>query len=42
MKILVDMNLSPKWTDFLIENDIEAVHWSTIDPNKTRVALLPL
>jgi predicted nuclease of predicted toxin-antitoxin system len=30
MKILVDMNLSPKWVDFLIENSIEAVHWSSI------------
>jgi predicted nuclease of predicted toxin-antitoxin system len=30
MKILVDMNLSPKWADFLIENGIEAVHWSFI------------
>jgi predicted nuclease of predicted toxin-antitoxin system len=30
MKILVDMNLSPKWVDFLIENGIEAAHWSTI------------
>jgi predicted nuclease of predicted toxin-antitoxin system len=30
MKILVDMNLSPKWADFLIENGIEAVHWSSI------------
>jgi predicted nuclease of predicted toxin-antitoxin system len=30
MKILVDMNLSPKWADFLIKNGIEAVHWSSI------------
>ena len=30
MKIIVDMNMSPKWVDFLIENDIEAVHWSSI------------
>jgi len=30
MKILVDMNLSPKWTDYLIGNDIEAIHWSSI------------
>ena len=34
MKILVDMNLSPGWADFLTENDIEAVHWSSIgSPN---------
>jgi len=30
MKILVDMNLSPKWVDFLIVNNIEAAHWSSI------------
>ena len=30
MKILIDMNLSPLWADFLIENSIEAVHWSSI------------
>ena len=30
MKIIVDMNLSPKWAGFLIKNGIEAVHWSSI------------
>ena len=30
MNILVDMNLSPKWADYLIENGINAVHWSSI------------
>jgi len=30
MKILIDMNLSPRWADYLIENNIEAVHWSSI------------
>ena len=30
MKILVDMNLSPRWADFLTGNGIEAVHWSSI------------
>jgi predicted nuclease of predicted toxin-antitoxin system len=30
MKILVDMNLSPRWADFLSGNGIEAVHWSSI------------
>ena len=32
MKILVDMNLSPIWVDFLIEAGYEAVHWSKIGP----------
>jgi len=35
MKILVDMNLSPKWAEFLTENDIEAVHWSSVGPSDT-------
>ncbi|HWX86500.1 MAG TPA: DUF5615 family PIN-like protein [Xanthobacteraceae bacterium] len=30
MKILVDMNLSPGWVDFLVAAGFEAVHWSTI------------
>jgi predicted nuclease of predicted toxin-antitoxin system len=30
MKILVDMNLSPRWVDFLTDNGIEAAHWSSI------------
>ena len=32
MKILVDMNLSPLWADFLIGNGIEAAHWSSVGP----------
>jgi len=30
MKILVDMNLSPHWADFLNRSGIEASHWSFI------------
>ena len=30
MKLLVDMNLSPRWTRFLSEAGIEAVHWSEV------------
>jgi predicted nuclease of predicted toxin-antitoxin system len=30
MKLLVDMNLSPRWARFLSEAGIEAEHWSTI------------
>jgi len=34
MKILVDMNLSPKWVKLLTDNNIESVHWSSIgSPN---------
>ncbi|MCK6450316.1 MAG: DUF5615 family PIN-like protein [Alphaproteobacteria bacterium] len=30
MKLLVDMNLSPRWAAVLAEAGFEAVHWSTI------------
>jgi predicted nuclease of predicted toxin-antitoxin system len=30
MKVLVDMNLSPGWVNFLIEAEFEAVHWSDV------------
>lgn len=30
MKLLIDMNLSPRWVDMLIANGFQAVHWSTI------------
>lgn len=30
MKILVDMNLSPSWVEFLKSRGYEAYHWSTI------------
>ena len=30
MKILLDMNLSPRWKEHLVAAGIEAVHWSTL------------
>lgn len=30
MKVLVDMNLSPRWVKLLADADIEAAHWSTV------------
>ncbi|WP_028319687.1 DUF5615 family PIN-like protein [Desulfobulbus elongatus] len=30
MKLLIDMNLSPRWAGFLANAGIEAAHWSTI------------
>ena len=30
MKLLVDMNLSPKFADFLVSDEISACHWSKI------------
>ena len=32
MKLLVDMNLSPRWVGRLADAGIEAAHWSTIGP----------
>jgi len=30
MKILIDMNLSPLWVQFLAESGFESLHWSSI------------
>lgn len=30
MKLLIDMNLSPRWIETLADAGIEAVHWSTV------------
>ena len=30
MKLLIDMNLSPKWVSVIEEAGLEAVHWSSI------------
>ena len=30
MKLLVDMNLSPRWVKVLVEAGVEAAHWSAI------------
>ncbi|MGC8494739.1 MAG: DUF5615 family PIN-like protein [Syntrophobacteraceae bacterium] len=30
MKLLIDMNLSPRWVSVLIEAGFDAVHWSTL------------
>ncbi|MEW6038865.1 MAG: DUF5615 family PIN-like protein [Pseudomonadota bacterium] len=30
MKLLVDMNLSPRWVNLLSDAGIEAAHWSTL------------
>ena len=33
MKLLVDMNLSPRWISVLADAGIEAAHWSTLGAN---------
>lgn len=30
MKILIDMNLTPLWVNFFLDNNINAVHWTQI------------
>lgn len=30
MKLLVDMNLSPRWVNLLADAGFEAAHWSTL------------
>lgn len=32
MKLLVDMNLSPRWVGVLTNAGIQAVHWSSLGP----------
>ncbi|MDZ4800398.1 MAG: DUF5615 family PIN-like protein [Bryobacteraceae bacterium] len=32
MKLLVDMNLSPSWVEFLVSSGFEALHWSDVGP----------
>jgi predicted nuclease of predicted toxin-antitoxin system len=41
MKLLVDMNLSPRWVALLAEAGIDAVHWSTFGvPNAPDVEIM--
>jgi predicted nuclease of predicted toxin-antitoxin system len=41
IKVLVDVNLAPAWTEVLAANRIEAVHWTTIgDPRADDEELL--
>lgn len=30
MKLLIDMNLTPRWVDWLFQAGIEAVHWQSV------------
>ena len=32
MKLLVDLNLSPDWVDYLERSGLTAVHWSALGP----------
>lgn len=30
LRVLLDMNLAPSWTDFLRQQGMECVHWSEV------------
>jgi len=41
VKILIDMNLSPTWVEFLIVNGFESQHWSKVgDPRATDESIM--
>ena len=41
MKLLVDVNLSPSWVEFLVANSFDAIHWASVgDPGAPDPALM--
>jgi predicted nuclease of predicted toxin-antitoxin system len=41
MKVLVDVNLLPAWTDLLAEHHVEAMHWTSVgDPRAADAELM--
>src|SRR5438093_4700977 len=36
MRVLIDMNLTPRWVGYLIEAGHEPVHWSTAGPVRAK------
>jgi predicted nuclease of predicted toxin-antitoxin system len=41
MRLLIDMNLSPRWVGFFAGSGFEAVHWSSLgDPSAADSALM--
>jgi predicted nuclease of predicted toxin-antitoxin system len=36
MKILIDMNLPPKWKTFFSDHNFKSVHWSEIGPSTAK------
>jgi predicted nuclease of predicted toxin-antitoxin system len=37
MRLLIDMNLTPRWVPFLGNAGNEAVHWSSVGPVDAKV-----
>lgn len=40
MKLLIDMNLSPRWADWLNAAGFESVHWSKVGANNAPDSLI--
>ena len=36
MRLLIDMNLTPRWIPFLMDAGHEAVHWSSVGSNSAK------
>ncbi len=36
MRLLIDMNLTPRWVQFLRNAGYEAVHWSPVGSNSAK------
>jgi predicted nuclease of predicted toxin-antitoxin system len=36
MRLLIDMNLTPRWVQFLRGAGYEAIHWSSVGPNSAK------
>jgi predicted nuclease of predicted toxin-antitoxin system len=36
MRLVVDMNLTPRWVHFLQDAGYQAVHWSSVGPNSAK------
>lgn len=35
MKLLLDMNIAPRWAEYLRTAGVQAIHWSSIGPGNT-------
>jgi predicted nuclease of predicted toxin-antitoxin system len=42
MKVLIDMNLSPRWQKFLTEAGLQAAHWSELGTRNGREASIQI
>lgn len=35
MKLLIDMNLSPRWVELLADGGVEVAHWASVTAGRT-------